>query len=172
MIVTWRNSSTVTDQLTESLSAFIFVNFDLGWLNLLNVQLCLCRGTGGGQDPRWWGMRDTIEHAPLSPPEWFCFEMGSDESRFKVPLIVRDSHRTLSTSPTFEEKREPNGTRTEVLPLTSLPPYHAQGWTVWHCELCCHLADHIRLAQGCLVLVFVSFWGTEVNGDKLFCLMK
>lgn len=69
VIVTWRNSSTVTDQLTESLSAFIFVNFDLGWLNLLNVQLCLCRGTGGGQEPRWWGMRDTIEHAPLSPPE-------------------------------------------------------------------------------------------------------
>ena len=42
---------------------------------------------------------------------------GSDESHGQ-------SHRTVSPNHNiFEEKREPKRYRTEVLPLTSLPPY-------------------------------------------------
>ena len=47
-----------------------------------------------------------------------CIKMGSDESHFNVLLIVRDKVKTT----TFEEKGEPKRVRTEVLPLTSLPP--------------------------------------------------
>ena len=53
-----------------------------------------------------------------------CFKMRSDESHFNVSLIVRD--KVSSQRPqtrTFEEKGEPKRYRTEVLPLTSLPPY-------------------------------------------------
>ena len=52
--------------------------------------------------------------------------MGSDESRFNVSLIVRDKvTRPCPQTTTFEEKGEkgePKRYRTEVLPLTSLPP--------------------------------------------------
>ena len=51
-------------------------------------------------------------------------KMGSDESRFNVSLIVRDKvTRTCPQTTTFEEKGESKRYRTEVLPLTSLPPY-------------------------------------------------
>ena len=54
----------------------------------------------------------------------FCIKMGSDESRFNVSLIVRDKvTRQCPQTTTFEEKGEPKRYRTEVLPLTSLPPY-------------------------------------------------
>ena len=50
--------------------------------------------------------------------------MGSDESHFNVSLIVRDKvTRPCPHTTTFEEKGEPKRYRTEVLPLTSLPPY-------------------------------------------------
>ena len=53
-----------------------------------------------------------------------CIKMGSDESRFKVSLIVRDKvTRPSAQTATFEEKGEPKRYRTGVLPLTSLPPY-------------------------------------------------
>ena len=53
-----------------------------------------------------------------------CIKMGSDESRFNVSLIVRDKViRPCPQTTTFEEKGEPKRYRTEVLPLTSLPPY-------------------------------------------------
>ena len=54
-----------------------------------------------------------------------CIKVGSDESHFNVSLIVRD--KVTSQCPqttTFEEKGEPKRIRTEVLPLTSLTPYH------------------------------------------------
>ena len=55
----------------------------------------------------------------------FCIKMGSDESHFKVSLIVRDKvTRPCPQTTTFEEKGEPKRYRTKVLPLTSLPPYH------------------------------------------------
>ena len=54
----------------------------------------------------------------------FCIKMGSDESRFNVSLIVRDKvTRQCPQTTIFEEKGEPKRYRTEVLPLTSLPPY-------------------------------------------------
>ena len=51
--------------------------------------------------------------------------MGSDESHFNV-LVGSDgqSHKTVSTNHSlFEEKGETKRYRTEVLPLTSRPPY-------------------------------------------------
>ena len=60
----------------------------------------------------------------LSPPELTCIKMGSDESHFNVSLTVRDRvTRQCPQTTTFEEKGDPKRYRTEVLPLTSLPPY-------------------------------------------------
>ena len=55
-----------------------------------------------------------------------CIKMGSDESYFNVSVgSDGQSHRTVSTNhDLFEEKGEPKQYRTEVLPLTSLTPYH------------------------------------------------
>ena len=48
----------------------------------------------------------------------FCIKMGSDESRFNVPLIVRDKvTRHCPHTTTFEEKGEPKRIRTEVRQL-------------------------------------------------------
>ena len=54
-----------------------------------------------------------------------CIKMGSDESHFNVSVgSDGQSHETVSTNHNlFEEKGEPKRYRTEVLPLTSLPPY-------------------------------------------------
>ena len=54
----------------------------------------------------------------------FCIKVGSNESHFHVSLIVRDKvTRQCPQTTIFEEKGEPKRYRTEVLPLTSLPPY-------------------------------------------------
>ena len=55
-----------------------------------------------------------------------CMKMGSDESHFNVSVgSDGQSHKTVSTKHNlFEEKGEPKRYRTEVLPLTSLTPYH------------------------------------------------
>ena len=72
-----------------------------------------------------WGMREIIylslhcHHQNDS-----CIKMGSDESHFNVLLIVKDKvTRPCPQTTTIEEKGEPKRYRTEVLPLTSLPPY-------------------------------------------------
>ena len=55
----------------------------------------------------------------------FCIKTGNDESHFNVSVgSDGQSHRTVSTNRNlFEEKGEPKPRyRTEVLPLTSLPP--------------------------------------------------
>ena len=56
----------------------------------------------------------------------FCIKMGSDESHFNVSVgSDRRSHKTVSINYNlFEEKGQPKQYRTEVLPLTSLTPYH------------------------------------------------
>ena len=56
----------------------------------------------------------------------FCIKMGSDESHFNVSVGTDGrSHKTVSTTHNlFEEKGEPKWYRTEILPLTSLTPYH------------------------------------------------
>ena len=62
-----------------------------------------------------------------------CIKMGSEESHFKVSLIVRDKvTRQCPQTTTFEEKREPKRYRTEVLPLTSLPTALPLGHTGSH----------------------------------------
>ena len=72
------------------------------------------RGYGGGGRGRVYIY---IPIATLLPPlRMTCIKMGSDESHFNVSLIVRDKVTT-------DEKGEPKRYRTEVLPLTSLPPY-------------------------------------------------
>ena len=51
-------------------------------------------------------------------------KMGSDESHFNGPIIVRNIvTRQCSQTTTFEEKGEPKRIRTEVLLLTSLTHY-------------------------------------------------
>ena len=53
-----------------------------------------------------------------------CIKMGSDESHFKVLLIMRDKvTRQCPQTITSEEKREPKQIRTEVPQNTSLTPY-------------------------------------------------
>ena len=52
-----------------------------------------------------------------------CIKMGSDESHFNVSEVVDKVTRQCPQTTTFEEKGEPKRYRTEVLPLTSLPPY-------------------------------------------------
>ena len=85
------------------------------------------RGEGGGRGVRRWGEKEIIylslhcHHQNDS-----CIKTGSDESHFKVSLIVRDkSHKTVPTDHNlFEEKGKPKRIRTEVRPLfTSLTPY-------------------------------------------------
>jgi len=54
-----------------------------------------------------------------------CITVGSDESHFNVSLIVWDKvTEQCPQTTTCEEKGEPKRYRTEVLPLTSLTPYH------------------------------------------------
>ena len=56
----------------------------------------------------------------------FCIKTGNDESHFNGSVgSDGQSHKTVSTNRNlFEEKVEPKPRyRTEVLPLTSLPPY-------------------------------------------------
>ena len=54
-----------------------------------------------------------------------CIQMGSDESHFNVSLIVRDSHKTVSTDHNlFEDGWErPKRNRAKALLLTSPTPY-------------------------------------------------
>ena len=54
-----------------------------------------------------------------------CIKMGSDESPFNVSVGSDvQSHKTVSTNHNlFEQKGEPKGYRTEVLPLINLTPY-------------------------------------------------
>ena len=56
----------------------------------------------------------------------FCITMGSDERHFNVSVgSDGQSHKTVSTNHNLsDEKGEPKRYQTEVLPLTSLTPYH------------------------------------------------
>ena len=72
-----------------------------------------------------WGKRESIyTYRYTVTTRMTCIKMGSDESHFNVPLIVRDKvTRQCPQTTTFEKKGEPKRYRTEVLLLTSLPPY-------------------------------------------------
>ena len=82
-------------------------------------------GENGGKGVWRWGKRGSIyTHRYTVTTRMTCVKMGSDESHFNVSLIVRDKvTRQCAQTTIFEEKGEPKRYRTEVLPLTSLPPY-------------------------------------------------
>ena len=75
----------------------------------------------GGKGAWRWGEREII-HLSLHChyQNDFCIKVGSEESHFNVPLIVRDKvTRQVSTDHNlFEERGEPKRNRTEVLLLT------------------------------------------------------
>jgi len=81
----------------------------------------------GGKRVFRWGEREIIylslhcHHQNDS-----CIKMGSDGGRFNVSGgSDGQSHKTVSTNHNlFEERGELKRYRTEVLPLTSLTPYH------------------------------------------------
>ena len=76
------------------------------------------RGYGGGGRERSYTYRYIVTTRTT------CIKMGSDESRFNVSLIVMDKvTRACPQTTTFKEKGEPKRYRTDVLLLTSLPPY-------------------------------------------------
>ena len=76
------------------------------------------RRFGGGVRGRVYTYRYTVT------TRMTCIKMGGNESHFNVSLVVRDKvTRQCPQTTNFEEKGEPKRYRTEVLPLTSLPPY-------------------------------------------------
>ena len=89
------------------------------------VNLGLNGENGGGKGVWRWGKRESIYlslHCHYQNDS--CIKMGSDESHFNVSLIVMDkATRQCPQTTTFEETGQPKRYRTEVLPLTSLPPY-------------------------------------------------
>ena len=86
----------------------------------------LCTGRMG--EGVWrWGEREIIYPSlHCHHQNDFCIKMGCEESHFNVSVgSDRQSHKTVSTNHNlFEEKGEPKRYRTEVLPVTSLTPYH------------------------------------------------
>ena len=71
----------------------------------------------GGEEGDYYTYRYTVT------TRMTCITMGSDDSHFNVSLIVRDKVTgPCPQTTTFEEKGEPKRYRTEVLPLSSLPP--------------------------------------------------
>ena len=84
-------------------------------------------GGGRGQGVWRWGERDIIYLSlHCHHQNDFCIKMGSDESHFNVSVgSDGQSHKTVSTNRNlFEEKGEPKRYQNEILPLTSLMPYH------------------------------------------------
>ena len=82
---------------------------------------------GGGEGVWMLGKREIIylsRHCDHQND--FCIKVGSDESHFNVSAgSDGQSHKTVSTNHNlFEETGEPKRYQTEVLPLTSLTPYH------------------------------------------------
>ena len=83
-------------------------------------------GGGGGMESGGGGKMESLYLSlHCHHQNNFCIKMGSDESHFNVPVgSDGQSHRTVPTNHNiFGEKGEPKRYRTEVLPLTSLPPY-------------------------------------------------
>ena len=73
-----------------------------------------------------WEMREIIDlslHCHHQNDS--CIKMGSDESHFNVPLVVRDkvTRKCPQTITFFEEKGQPKPYRSEAFLLTSLTSY-------------------------------------------------
>ena len=84
------------------------------------------KGRGGGMEGGG-GDRDIIYLSlHCHHQNDFCIKMVSDESHLNVAVgSDGQSHKTVSTNHSlFEDKGKPKRYRTEVVPLTSLTPYH------------------------------------------------
>ena len=81
---------------------------------------CGGRGYGGGGERKIIYLSLHCHHQ-----NDFCIKMGSDESHFKVSLIVGDKvTRPCPRTTTLSKRKESRSRfRTEVLMLTSLTPY-------------------------------------------------
>ena len=79
----------------------------------------------GGKGVWKWGKRESIYniYRYTVTSRMTCSKMGSDESHFNVSLTVRDKVTSVYKLQ-LQEKGEQKRYRTEVLLLTSLPPYH------------------------------------------------
>ena len=104
-------------------------------LDLLSAELSLGRYRSGDKDPRKWGgggggKRKTASNAPLSPPVWFCFEIGSDMSHLNVTIFVTGKVTTLSTHHNYEEQGEPRSNRIEARQVTGQPSALPLGQTI------------------------------------------
>ena len=87
-----------------------------------NVIMLLRTGRRREEEVWRWGKRE-IMHLSLHSHHQndSCIKIGIDESHANVSLIVRDSHKTVSTNHNLlEEKEEPKRNRAEALLLTSL----------------------------------------------------
>ena len=82
-------------------------------------------GRRGGEGRGYGGGETVYTYRYTVTTRMTCIKMGSDESHFNVSVgSDGQSHKTVSTNHNlFEEKGEPKRIRTEVLSLTSLPPY-------------------------------------------------
>ena len=84
-----------------------------GRLNLFNAELSLKRYC------RRWGKRETMPYTYLHCHHQndFCMKMGSRVSQFNVSLIIVKDRviRRRPQTTTFEERREPERNRTEVI---------------------------------------------------------
>ena len=80
-----------------------------------------------------WGKREIIYLSLLCHPQNdSCIKTGSDESHFKVSLIVWvKGTRQCPLTTTFEENGEPKWNQTEALLLTSLIPHHLTARPSW-----------------------------------------
>ena len=77
------------------------------------------RGHGGGGRGRLYTYRYTVTTRMTPALRWAAMR-----AILNVSLTVRDKvTRPCPQTTTFEEKGEPKRYRTEVLPLTSLPPH-------------------------------------------------
>ena len=76
------------------------------WLNMFNADLSPKRDWRG--HPLKWEKTETIPIATLSPPEWLCVKMNSDESHFNRFINCEGQNKSQRQCPqitTTEEKR-------------------------------------------------------------------
>ena len=92
-----------------------------------SLRLVYCQVVSGvvlaGTEIPGGGKGRTTPDATLSSPEWFCIEMGSDESNFNVSFIVRGKVTTQCLRSTTSKRERQSGDSNQHCPLTSLTPH-------------------------------------------------
>ena len=95
---------------------------------------CLRRRTGEYQDPGRWGKREAMPIASLSPAEWFCIQMGSDESHFNVLFSVKCKVTKTFHNPELlkrEERAEEESNRGPACQPNALPLGQTGSHSLW-----------------------------------------